>query len=435
MRSVQQGSVTKVNPRTIQRRIDSLERRRDPTPKAESTDLTEAHDNTSAVCNCHLRGRRILVVMPTIPLYGMERKTLHIMEDLRRRGAEVLFIIQKDYGQKIRREVENIGCRWVPGSFDKLLHLPRGPREALSLLRCWFRSAVELNRVRNEFKPTHIHIPALLFFLYSWPVLLFAHETVVFALPNPPDTGFIGFRRHLNNFIWRQGVGSVCDHIVCNSEFTLSQIRAVGLNTAKTRVIYNSMPTRPTIVGDAPCLDRSKLNVAYVGRLSAEKGVREFVEAASRIALERDDVEFHLAGDYEWRNPFATALIDEIKAKGLQSRVRFLGEINDVAELLCQCVLHACPSVWDEPFGLVVLEAKSQAIPSVVFPSGGLTETVTHLADGYICAEKSVAALYEGLRYFLDRPEIMRTAGANAKRSLARFSPEKAGREWASLFR
>jgi glycosyltransferase involved in cell wall biosynthesis len=395
---------------------------------------TEEHDDTSAVPDGRLRGRRILVVMPTIPLYGMERKTLHVMQALRRRGADVLFITQKDYGQNIQQEVERIGCRWVAASFDQLLHLPRGPCEAASLLRSWLRSAVELNWIRNEFKPTHIHIPNLTLFLYSWPVLLYAQETVVFALPTPPDTSFNGFRRHLNNFIWRQGVARVCDHVVCNSQFTLSQVRAVGADTPKTCVIYNCSPSRLARAGDAPVVDRSKLNVVYVGRICADKGVREYVNAASHIARERTDVDFYLAGDYEWRNVFATDLISEVQTAGLASRIRFLGEISDVPELLRQCDLHACPSVCDEAFGLVVLEAKDQSIPSVVFPSGGLKETVNHLVDGYVCANRTSTALYNGLKYFLDDPEAMRCAGREAKRSLARFSTENAASAWASLF-
>src|SRR5207247_3666306 len=131
------------------------------------------------------------------------------------------------------------------------------------------------------------------------------------------------------------------------------------------------------------------LNVAFVRQIREVKGVRELVETACRIAVERHDVDFYLAGDYSWQNAFATGLMNDIRAKGLDHRIRFLGEINDVPQLLEQCDLHVCPSVWEEPFGLVVLEAKTQGIPSVVFPSGGLKETVQHQVDGYICADKT----------------------------------------------
>ncbi len=372
--------------------------------------------------------------MPTIPLYGMERKTLNIMKHLRDRGADVLFITQKDHGQRIQAEVERIGCRWVPASFDKLLHLPRGPREAASLATAWIRSARELASIRKAYKPTHIHIPDLTIFLYCWPVLLTATETVVFALPTPPDTSFVGFRRWLNAFIWRHGVARVCDHVICNSQYTLSQLEGIGVDTRKARVIYNSAPARSQIAGDAPAVDRSKLNVAFIGQIREVKGVRELVETACRIAAERPDVDFHLAGDYSWQNAFASDLIADVRAKGFDQRIRFLGEINDIPQFLDQCDLHVCPSVWEEPFGLVVLEAKAHGIPSVVFPSGGLKETVQHLVDGYVCADKTVESLYNGIRYFLDAPDVRRRAGRAALQSLNRFSQEEVEHNWVALF-
>jgi glycosyltransferase involved in cell wall biosynthesis len=385
--------------------------------------------------SCELAGRRILVVMPTIPLHGMERKTLNIMKHLRERGADVLFITQKDYGQQVQREVTRIGCQWVAASFDKLLHVPRGLREGIVLLRSWIRSASELNRIRRLYRPTHIHIPNLTLFLYAWPVLLRASETVVFALPTPPDMNFTGFRRFLNSFIWRCGVSRVCDHIICNSVFTLSQLRATGTDMGKARVIYNSTPLRAPRAGDVPVLDPLRTHVAFVGRIRAEKGVKEYVDAATRIAAERSDVDFYLAGDHTWQNAFAKGLIEEVAAKRLAHRVRFLGEIEDVPDLLRQCQLHVCPSICDEAFGLVVLEAKSQNIASVVFPSGGLKETVRHEIDGYMCADKTADALYEGLRYFLDSPEKMRAAGREASRSVSRFSEQDAAEKWVEVFR
>lgn len=391
--------------------------------------LTSASSNAGT-----LQKARILVVMPTIPLYGMERSTLQIMKGLRERGADILFITQRDYGGKIQEEVERIGCKWVPASFDRLLSLPKRAADVGPILGAWYRSAREFNAIRTTYKPTHIFIPNLTLFLYCWPTLLGAREEIVFALPTPPDTSFGGFKRLLNSFIWRQGVLRVCDQVVCNSMFTLSRLRPMASSDQKLRVIYNAVPIRAQSPSDAPVLDRRRLNVSYVGRISAEKGVAELVEAACHIVAERDDVDFYLAGDYKWQNPFAETLMHSVEAKGLRHRIRFLGEIADIPRLLSQSDLHVCPSLCEEGLGLVVLEAKAQSIPSVVFPSGGLKETVSHLVDGYLCPDKSSAALCEGLRYFLNTPSAMRDAGLAANRSLERFSEAKATSEWVAVF-
>lgn len=420
------------------------------------SDHTENQRPAPADAGGELAGTRILVVMPTIPLYGMERKTLSIMQGLRERGADVLFITQREYGQNVQREVERVGCRWVAASFDKLLGLPKGPRHAVSMLRAWLRSALEFHRVRREYKPTHIHLTNITFFLYTWPLLLRAPEVVVFALPTPPDMNLSGYKRSINNFIWRYGVERVCDHIICNSKFTLSQVERVLSSGAKAsviypqpsrsdrnlekspapkmKIIYNSVPDRGGEKRINPTLDASKLNVAYVGRICPDKGVREFVDVALRVVAERDDVDFHLVGDYTWRNPFAEELIREVSLKACAQRVRFHGEMGNVPGFLAGCDLHVCPSICDEAFGIVVIEAKSASLPSVVFPSGGLKETVNHLVDGYVCGEKTSTALYEGVAYFLNQPRVMKEAGRAAKLSIERFSPETIGPVWSSLY-
>ena len=58
-----------------------------------------------------------------------------------------------------------------------------------------------------------------------------------------------------------------------------------------------------------------------------------------------------------------------------------------------------------------------------------------HLVDGYICREKSVQGLYEGIRYFLDDAAVLKAAGKAAKQSLERFSRQRVADEWADVFR
>ena len=401
----------------------------------KASNLMAATATTTTAKVGELTGKRILVVMPSIPLYGMERKNLQIMKEMREQGADVLFITQETYGGNIRREVERIGCRWTTASFDKLLHLSKNPREMAAVLRTWAKSAWQLWRIYRQFQPTHIHITDFTFFLYSWPVVAWLSRPVIFPLPVPPDTNLTPFKQRLSNFIWRVGVQRACDVIVCNSHYTLSQVLKVGIKREKTTVVYNTAPERsvPT-QSDAPTVDASKFNVVFAGRICAEKGVRQLIDAALQIVCERDDVDFYLAGDYSWNNPFAEAIIQEVKDQGLDSRIHFLGELDDIPGLLAQCQLHVCPSICAEAFGLVVLEAKQNGIPSVVFPVGGLVETLTHLQDGYICEDKNSQALGQGIRYYLNDRTVWQQAGKAARASQSRFSKEKNIQNWVAIY-
>jgi glycosyltransferase involved in cell wall biosynthesis len=366
----------------------------------------------------------------------MERANLQIMQMMRERGADVLCVSEHTYGEKVRHEVERIGCQWATASFEQRLHLTKHPREMAVVLYAWGKAAWEVRRIYEAYQPTHIHVTNLTYLLYTLPILRHARQPVIFNLPNPPDNSLPTLKQHLSNWIWRYCVAPVCDVMVCNSHYTRSQLETVGIKLEKVRTIYNCLPERTsTQVSDVPKLPPDHFNIVFIGQVTPAKGVREFVDTALRITSERHDVDFYIAGDHEWQNPFAKGLIEEVNAKHLGSRIRFVGEIADVFGLLSQCDLHVCPSVFEEPFGLVVLEAKSQGIPSVVFPSGGLQETVAHRVDGYICNDKSTQALYEGIRYFLDDAVALQAAGKAAKRSLERFSRECMTDAWADIFK
>lgn len=382
-----------------------------------------------------LRGTRILVVMPSIPVLGMERANLQIMKMMRERGAEVLFVTDQNYGQRVQQEVERIGCQWAATRFGRRLGLPKGPLDFAGIVTALARGAWGIRRIARAYRPTHLYFTNIAYILFGLPTAR-TGLPVIFRVPNPPDTHLTPVKQRLSNWIWQDVVEPVCDVIVCNSRHTFRELERIVVRTRKARVIYNCVPERQrTQPSDAPCMDRDNFNIVFVGQITAAKGVRELVDAAVRLVRARKNVSFYIAGDHEWRNPFAKGLMAEVARLGLEQRIRFTGEIQDITGLLAQCDLHVCPSVFEEPFGIVVLEAKNQGIPSVVFPSGGLTEVVTPLVDGYVCNEKSADALCEGITYFLDDPAALAAASEAARMSLVRFSTERASEEWAAVFR
>lgn len=388
-----------------------------------------------------LVGVRILVIMPSVPVQGMERSNLQIMKMVRERGADVLFITERTYGGKIRREVEWIGCSWTTAtfitSFEERLHLTKNPREIAAVLKAWGRAAWEIDRIYKEYRPTHIYLTNLDCFLYGLPTMLRAKEPVILRLPNPPAKELPRAKQRLYNWIWRYVLKPACNVIVCNCQYTVKQLEKAGVRAEKRKVIYNCLPEREcTDTSDAPKVNSGQFNIVYLGRIRPGKGVKELYEVALGIICERDDVDFYFAGEYDWLNPFAESLIREVRGMGLGKRLQFIGEIQDVFGLLSQCDLHVCPSTSPgESFPNVLLEAKSQGLPSVVFPTAGIPEAMNHRVDGYICRDKSAQALYEGIRYFLDNPAALKAAGEAAKGSLKHFSRERISDQWAEVFK
>src|SRR5262249_49356812 len=155
----------------------------------------------------------------------------------------------------------------------------------------------------------------------------------------------------------------------------------------------------------------------------------------------RLDATLDVVGSVEgWEAPGHEGYYARIRERAarpdLAGAIRFLGWREDVPELMAQASVHCCPSLPEirEAFGLVVLEAKLAALPSVVTPSGFLPELVSHRRDGWACRDATPDAIAEGLRFFLGDPQTQRAAGRAARESARAYSVERYAEAWQQVF-
>jgi glycosyltransferase involved in cell wall biosynthesis len=98
------------------------------------------------------------------------------------------------------------------------------------------------------------------------------------------------------------------------------------------------------------------------------------------------------------------------------------------------CNLVVIPTLTDEPLANVVLESKQAGLAAIIFPSGGLPETIEHGVDGFICRDKSVESLTEGLRFYLAAPDKIVAQGSAARASLAKFQISDFSENWWKIY-
>ncbi len=378
---------------------------------------------------------RVMVVMPSIPLHGMERANIQIMRLLKCAGAEVLFVTESRWGKAVSDAVSHAGCDQTSIKLGRNLGLPRGPRDALSLSMYWLRVSRRMQAIFRSFRPTHLYLTNLSFFLLALPLPGRRDVRTIFRLPNPPDLDLHGWRQRLSNTIWRWLVIPRCNVFVCNSAYSRDQLRQLTGPDARIELIYNSYPKNAAnSVSDAPRLAPGRFSVVYLGRIQESKGVHLLYEAAQRLVAENSRVDFYLAGEYSWRNPFAEALIARNAKEGFEKRIVFLGHIDDTTGLLEQAQLHVCPSTSGlESFPNVILEAKKAGLPSVVFRTAGIPEAVQSEKEGLICEHKTADCLARCIGRYIDDPEILRLHGEEARRSLCRYDESRVQETWVRL--
>lgn len=117
----------------------------------------------------------------------------------------------------------------------------------------------------------------------------------------------------------------------------------------------------------------------YVGRLHPDKGTEDAVRALTDLPRA---VTLTFAGSWDPREE--TALAGVVAELGLQTRVTMLGQLppERVAELYRSFDALVFPVRWDEPWGLVPLEAMACGCPVIATGRGGSGE---YLRDGENC--------------------------------------------------
>lgn len=131
-------------------------------------------------------------------------------------------------------------------------------------------------------------------------------------------------------------------------------------NARQKVVIPNSVPKTPAIARE------KRQAIGYLGRLSPEKGIELLIQAFRQSPLAQTYT-LCIAGD--GNEQYKQWLMDKYASPA----IRFLGQ-QDAGEFLRSVDLLVVPSLWNEPFGRVVIEAYAAHCPVLLANNGGLAE-------------------------------------------------------------
>ncbi len=290
------------------------------------------------------------------------------------------------------------------------------PKEMDEIIDCFKNATLE---AVNKFKPDVIHIHHASFTawigsyikaVYKIPYIVTCHGTGI--LNTTLDKRWYSFGKI--------GLESA-DYIICVSPDTQKWLlRVYGYNLKrKTRIL----PGGIDLENYPENLNVSKINkkynlenkkiVIYVGKLTKQKGVEYLIKAAPKINAEI----FILGGGDERNN------LIKLKNKLLVENVHFLGYfgkeyITELKQFYSRADVVVVPSIWDEPLGLVVLEAMASNTPVVASNKGGIPLAVKNNYNGLLVRAKSYNQLSKQINMIIDNKELKDKLGLNARTTI-----------------
>lgn len=162
-------------------------------------------------------------------------------------------------------------------------------------------------------------------------------------------------------------------------------------------------------------IKREDTVIMYSGRLSEEKGVKELLLAFSQLK-EIDNVKLLLVGSAWFPDIMETPYMSKLKLimEKMQERVVVTGFIDagKMPEYYALCDFVVIPSICEEAFGLVALEAMAMKKPLIITRSGGLTEVIDkNCAIVVEKDEKLIENLYESMKILIINTALRKTMG------------------------
>lgn len=333
-----------------------------------------------------LEGQHILGIIHGTELYGSERGNLAALQSLQRSGARVTIGISSrtERGGAVGDAARSMG-------FDTLEIPFGGPLSGHSMRayksyrkrqyrKLWTVSRDILPALR-ELNPSHVLAGSPLAHIYLAIALFRLGKPIVYRMGDAPEV-----KSKVQPHLWRLLAGRA-KAIVANSHFVKTLVRNQGQRfEKKCTVIHNIAPARlgPLDEEKVTQLKASKrpFQFVYVGQLTERKGVYALIEALS--SLDNANIGCWFVGDPAGEPEKLAQVQFQLRDQPSRTRIEFAGFQTDPRPYFHAADWHVAPSIYNEPFANVTLEAKASGTPSLVSDRGGFPEAVQNGINGLV---------------------------------------------------
>lgn len=306
------------------------------------------------------------------------------------------------------QRISDAGFEWVPFDFSRA---GTNPLKELGAL-------IRLVRLYKDIQPDFVHHFTIKCVLYGSAAARFCGVpkvvNAVTGLGHVFTTNNIRNRVLAQLVLFSYRLALSKSHVVFQNPDDLEAFDSMGLlPMGQCHLIRGSGVNVERFHPREQALADEPVRIVMVARLLREKGVVEFVEAATQLAGIHKNVEFILAGSTDPGNPSS---IEESTLREWE-QLHFLsmrGHVEDVAELLRTVHICVLPS-YREGTPRSLLEAAASGLPLVATDVPGCREVVKHGSNGYLVPSNDAKELAKAIHLLIVDGELRETFGKKSR--------------------
>lgn len=138
-------------------------------------------------------------------------------------------------------------------------------------------------------------------------------------------------------------------------------------------------------------------NIGFIGRLSKQKGILEFLDIFKNIVDKYSDVTLNIIGDGELK----PIIEKKINFLDLGRNVKLHGYRDDVIDVIREMDFFVMPSFY-EGLPITMLEIMSQRKILIANDVGGISEVIKDAENGFLCEVNNQNQMQEKIEYIID---------------------------------
>lgn len=268
-----------------------------------------------------------------------------------------------------------------------------GMRSSISPIRD-LKSVIKLLNILNEENPCLVHAHSTKAGMVARLASLVARVPVIYTVHGWGWRGMSKSKHRLiiavEKLLYRLSKNTF---IYVSKSVEQEGLQILGIPQTAGTVIHNGVPD----LGESPFLDSGPIKILMVARVDRSKDHDTLLQAFANIS---EGYELWLCGEGTDSARFKEQ-IKKFLIPHKQEKIRLLGEVSDISDLLAQVDIIALISNF-EALPLSIIEGMACGKPVIASDIGGIPELVIHGENGYLVPERNYIALAKFLERIQD---------------------------------